>query len=151
MSATPVNPNFRERIAHEFATQGAMALIEARLTENEAGRVTLEMPITDRVRQQYGVIHGGMVTVLADSASGLAAIGLLPAEDGVLSIEFKTQLLAPGRGEKMIARGRVLKAGRTVVVAQADIFCVENGRETQTAMMINTLLVARGIASRVQP
>ena len=88
--------------------------------------------------------------MIADSASGLAAISLLPPEDGVLSIEFKINLLGPGRGERMIARGEVIKAGRTVVVAQANVYCVENGVETHTAILTNTLLVARGIAARVK-
>ena len=108
------------------------------------------MPITPAVVQQYQVVHGGMVAVIADSASGLAAISLLPATDGVLSIEFKINLLGPGRGEKMIARGTVIKAGRTVIVAQADVYCVDNGVKTLTAVLVNTLLVAKGIAARVK-
>ncbi len=144
------NPDFAARIRREFDGQGAMQLIEAALDEVAAGRITLSMPITRRVRQQYEVVHGGMVAALADSASGLAAISLLPAPDGVLSIEFKINLLAPGRGERMIARGDVIKAGRTVIVARAEVYCVEKGIETHTATMINTLLVATGIAARVK-
>ena len=149
-TAQPRNPDFAARIRREFDGQGAMQLIDAALDEVAAGRVTLSMPITHRVRQQYEVIHGGMVAALADSASGLAAISLLPAPDGVLSIEFKINLLAPGRGERMIARGDVIKAGRTVIVARAEVYCVEAGIETHTATMINTLLVATGIAARVK-
>ena len=149
-TAQPRNPDFAARIRREFDGQGAMQLIDAALDEVAAGRVTLSMPITHRVRQQYEVIHGGMVAALADSASGLAAISLLPAQDGVLSIEFKINLLAPGRGERMIARGDVIKAGRTVIVARAEVYCVEAGIETHTATMINTLLVATGIAARVK-
>ena len=93
-TARPRNPDFAARIRREFDGQGAMQLIDAALDEVAAGRVTLSMPITHRVRQQYAVIHGGMVAALADSASGLAAISLLPAPDGVLSIEFKINLLA---------------------------------------------------------
>ena len=144
------NPDHRARITRELNAQGVTPLLDIVIDHQEAGRVTLSMPITSKVVQQYQVVHGGMVAVIADSASGLAAISLLPPEDGVLSIEFKINLLGPGRGERMIARGEVIKSGRTVIVSKADVYCVENGIETHTAILTNTLLVARGIAARVK-
>lgn len=143
------NPDYQARIIRELNAQGITPLLDVVIDHQEAGRVTLSMPITSKVVQQYQVVHGGMVAVIADSASGLAAISLLPPEDGVLSIEFKINLLGPGRGERMIARGEVIKVGRTVIVSKADVYCVENGVETHTAILTNTLLVARGIAARV--
>ena len=143
------NPDHRARITRELNAQGGTPLLDIVIDYQEPGRVTLSMPITSKVVQQYQVVHGGMVAVIADSASGLAAISLLPPEDGVLSIEFKINLLGPGRGERMIARGEVIKSGRTVMVSKADVYCVENGVETHTAILTNTLLVARGIAARV--
>ena len=143
------NPDHRARITRELNAQGVTPLFDIVIDYQEPGRVTLSMPITSKVVQQYQVVHGGMVAVIADSASGLAAISLLPPEDGVLSIEFKINLLGPGRGERMIARGEVIKSGRTVMVSKADVYCVENGVETHTAILTNTLLVARGIAARV--
>ena len=144
------NPDHRARITRELNAQGGTPLLDIVIDYQEPGRVTLSMPITSKVVQQYQVVHGGMVAVIADSASGLAAISLLPPEDGVLSIEFKINLLGPGRGERMIARGEVIKSGRTVIVSKADVYCVENGIETHTAILTNTLLVARGIAARVK-
>ena len=144
------NPDHQARITRELNAQGVKPLLDIVIDYQEAGRVTLSMPITSKVVQQYQVVHGGMVAVIADSASGLAAISLLPPEDGVLSIEFKINLLGPGRGERMIARGEVIKSGRTVIVSKADVYCVENGIETHTAILTNTLLVARGIAARVK-
>ena len=144
------NPDHRARITRELNAQGVTPLLDIVIDHQEPGRVTLSMPITSKVVQQYQVVHGGMVAVIADSASGLAAISLLPPEDGVLSIEFKINLLGPGRGERMIARGEVIKSGRTVIVSKADVYCVENGIETHTAILTNTLLVARGIAARVK-
>ena len=150
MPLTSANPAWAARIEREFNAQGVTPLLDIVIDHQAPGRVTLSMPITSKVVQQYQVVHGGMVTVIADSASGLAGISLLPPEDGVLSIEFKINLLGPGRGERMIARGEVIKAGRTVIVAKADVYCVENGVETHTAILTNTLLVARGIAARVK-
>ena len=149
-SQQSAKPDYAVRVRRELSAQGVTALLGIDIDDLAPGRVTLSMPITPAVVQQYQVVHGGMVAVIADSASGLAAISLLPATDGVLSIEFKINLLGPGRGEKMIARGTVIKAGRTVIVAQADVYCVDNGVKTHTAVLVNTLLVAKGIAARVK-
>ena len=149
-SQQSAKPDYAVRVRRELSAQGVTALLGIDIDDLAPGRVTLSMPITPAVVQQYQVVHGGMVAVIADSASGLTAISLLPATDGVLSIEFKINLLGPGRGEKMIARGTVIKAGRTVIVAQADVYCVDNGVKTHTAVLVNTLLVAKGIAARVK-
>ena len=147
---TSANPAFAARIRRELDAQGSTPLLDITLDRCEPGRIDLSMPITPKVVQQYLVVHGGMVAVIADSASGLAGISLLPPEDGVLSIEFKINLLGPGRGARMIARSEIIKAGRTVIISKADVYCVENGVETHTAILINTLLVARGIGARVK-
>lgn len=144
------NPDWATRIQRELNAQGVTPLLEIVIDHQEPGRIELSMPITPKIVQQYQVVHGGMVAVIADSASGLAGISLLPAEDGVLSIEFKINLLGPGRGQRMIARGEVVKTGRTVIVSKADVYCVDNGIETHTAILTNTLLVAKGIAARVK-
>ncbi len=152
-SPTPLasaNPAWEARIRHELDVQGVTPLLDIVVDHCAPGRVDLSMPITSKVVQQYQVVQGGMVAVIADSASGLAGISLLAPEDGVLSIEFKINLLGPGRGERMIARGAVIKAGRTVIISKADVFCIEDGVETHTAILINTLLVAKGIAARVE-
>lgn len=145
------NPHWATRIRHELAVQGVTPAYEITIDECAPGRLTLSMPLKAAALQQYKVVHGGIVAMLADSASGLAVISLLPAEDGVLSIEFKINLLAPSRGERMIARAKVVKVGRTVTVSEADIFCIEGGVETHTARLVNTLIVARGLAARVDP
>ena len=147
---TSANPAFATRIRRELDAQGVTPLFDIVIDHCAPGRVDLSMPVTPKVVQQYQVVHGGMVAVIADSASGLAGISLLPPEDGVLSIEFKINLRGPGRGERMIARGAVIKAGRTVIISKADVYCVDNGVETHTAILINTLLVAKGIAARVK-
>lgn len=149
-SFTSANPAWAARVAHELNAQGVTPLLDVVIDQQEPGRIVLSMPITPKIVQQYQVVHGGMVAVIADSASGLAGISLLPPADGVLSIEFKINLLGPGRGQRMIARGEVLKAGRTVIIAKADVYCVDNGIETHTAILTNTLLVAKGIAARVK-
>ena len=78
-----------------------------------------------------------------DSACGYAALSLMPEGVGVLSIEFKTNLLAPARGDELIARGRVVRAGRTVTVCQADAFMIEAGDEKPVATMLATMMTIR--------
>jgi uncharacterized protein (TIGR00369 family) len=143
------NPDWEKRIRHELSVQGVCREYGIAIDACAPGDIALSMPLTPTTMQQYKVVHGGIVAMLADTASGLAAISLLPAADGVLSIEFKINLLAPSRGERMRSRGRVVKLGRTVALAEADVYCVAAGVETHTARLTNTLLVARGIASRV--
>lgn len=147
----PANPHWEARIRHELSVQGVTPIFDVVIDDCAPGRLAISMPLKPAALQQYKVVHGGIVAMLADSASGLAVATLLPAEDGMLSIEFKINLLAPSRGERMIARGAVVKLGRTVAVAEADVFCLEGGVETHTARLVNTLLVARGLAARVEP
>lgn len=148
-TSAPANPHWESRIRHELGVQGVTPLFEVVIDECAPGRLTLSMPLKAAALQQYKVVHGGIVAMLADSASGLAVISLLPAEDGILSIEFKINLLAPSRGERMLARASVIKVGRTVAVSEADVYCLEGGVQTHTARLVNTLIVARGIAARV--
>ncbi|MFN0163842.1 MAG: PaaI family thioesterase [Burkholderiales bacterium] len=150
-NGAPVNPHWESRIRHELGVQGVTPIFEVVIDDCAPGRLTLSMPLKTAALQQYKVVHGGVVAMLADTASGLAVVSLLPAEDGVLSIEFKINLLSPSRGERMIARSSIVKIGRTVAVSEADIFCLADGVETHTARLVNTLIVARGIAARVDP
>ena len=80
------------------------------------------------ISQQHGFVHGGAVSAIADSAAGYAALTLMPADTGVLTTEFKINLLAPAAGERIVARGRVVKAGRTLTLAQAEVFANTGGK-----------------------
>jgi uncharacterized protein (TIGR00369 family) len=80
------------------------------------------------------------VTAIADSAAGYAALTLMPPGTGVLSTEFKINLLAPAVGDRIVARGRVVKAGRTLTVAQAEVFAESGGREKLIALLTATLM-----------
>ena len=95
-----VNPGYAARIAHEINAQGVTPLFNVVVDHQAPGHLHLSMPIAPSAVQQYQVVHGGVVAMLADSASGLAGVSLLPAADGVLTIEFKINMLAPGRGDR---------------------------------------------------
>lgn len=138
------DPHFADRIRDSFARQEAMALIRAEMAVVEAGRTEIHLPHWQGVEQQHGYIHGGVVGMIADSAAGYAAMTTVPASASVLTVEYKMNLLAPADGDKLIARGRVVRAGRTLIVTQAEVFAVKEGRETPCALMQQTIMVMHG-------
>lgn len=132
------------RVRDSFARQRVMETLGARLLRIAPGEVDAELPYRADLTQQHGFLHAGVVTTLLDSAAGYAAFTLMPADAGVVSVEFKTHLLAPARGERLIARARVVRAGRTVTVCQADGYMVHEGGERHVAMLVGTMMTVRG-------
>jgi uncharacterized protein (TIGR00369 family) len=140
----PKNPEYAQRVQASFDRQGAMALLGARLVRVAPGECDIELPFKPELTQQHGYFHGGIIGTIADSAGGYAAFSLMPADSSVLTVEFKMNLLAPGDGDLLIARGRVVKAGRTLVVTQIDVFVSKSGRETLCATLLETLMTMHG-------
>lgn len=134
------DPGFAERVAKSFASQGIMRHIGARLRLVAPGYCEIELAYSDDVSQQHGFFHGGAVGTIADSAGGYAAFSLMDAGDGVLTVEYKLNLLAPADGELLIARGRVLRPGRTLTVTRAEVAVVQDGREKPCAAMQQTIM-----------
>lgn len=128
-----------------FARQAAMRLVGARLAGVAPGRCTIELPVRDELTQQHKFVHGGIVAMIADSAGGYAAFTLMPADASVLTVEYKINLLAPATGEMLVARGEVLKSGKTLSVARADVFGVTGGKEKRVATIQQTLMVMHGM------
>lgn len=146
------DPHFAERIRASFAKQHAMELIRATLPVVEAGRTEIHLPHWSGVEQQHGFVHGGVVGMIADSAAGYAAMTTVPAEASVLTVEYKMNLIAPADGDKLIARGQVVRAGRTLIVTQAEVFAVKDGQEKLCALMQQTIMsVTRTEKSHGQP
>lgn len=138
------DPHFADRVRQSFDRQQAMGLIRAELPVLEYGRTEIHLPHWSGVEQQHGYVHGGVVGMIADSAAGYAAMTTVPASASVLTVEYKMNLLAPADGDKLIARGKVVKAGRTLVITQAEVFAVKDGKETQCALMQQTIMVMHG-------
>jgi uncharacterized protein (TIGR00369 family) len=143
-SVQALNPEFAERVRDSFNRQGLMGLIGAELARVEPGECEIRLPYRREVSQQHGYFHGGIIGTIADSAGGYAAFTLMPANASVLTVEYKMNLVAPGDGELLIARGRVVKAGRTLVVSAVDAYAVKNGRETLCATLLQTLMTMHG-------
>ena len=136
--------HFAERVRASFDRQNAMALIQASLPVIEHGRTEIHLPHWPGVEQQHGFVHGGVVGMIADSAAGYAAMTVVPASASVLTVEYKMNLVAPADGERLIARGRVIRPGRTLIVTQAEVFALKNGGETLCALMQQTIMVMHG-------
>ncbi len=142
------DPRFEARVRESFARQAFMATLGARLARVAPGEVDIELPVAEALTQQHGSVHAGAVTSVLDSAAGYAALSLMPADAGVVSVEFKVNLLEPARGECIVAQGRVLRAGRTLFTCTADAWAVERGSRTRVAMLQGTMmcLVGRGVS-----
>jgi uncharacterized protein (TIGR00369 family) len=133
------DPEFERRVRESFLKQSVMQLIGASLAEVAPGRVEIRLPYREDLTQQDGYLHAGIVTTILDSACGYAAFTLMPATSSVLAVEFKVNLLAPAKGDEIIARGQVKRAGRTLSVCTADAFAVEKGEERLCATMLGTM------------
>jgi uncharacterized protein (TIGR00369 family) len=136
----PADPAFAERVRESFGKQGVMALLGARLGRVEAGACEISLDFRPDLAQQHGFFHAGVVATVADSAGGYAAFTLFPAGDGVLSVEFKINLMAPAHGEHILARGEVLRSGKSITVARFDVFVDREGRRTHCATGLQTLM-----------
>lgn len=142
------DPDYRARVRASFARQKFMALIGARLISVAPGAVEIELPLRPELEQQHGYAHAGAAWSIADSAAGYAAQSLMAADEGVLTVELKINLLAPAKGERLIARGRVERGGRRVIVARADVYALAGGTETHVAIALGTFMAMGGLADR---
>jgi uncharacterized protein (TIGR00369 family) len=137
--------DFETRVRDSFARQKAMVTLGAELTRVTPGVVEIEMPFDAAFTQQHGFLHAGIVSAALDSACGYAAYSLMPADAAVLTIEFKVNLLAPGKGERFLFRGSVTKPGRTIIVADGQAYAHgEDGEAKLFATMTGTIMTVRG-------
>jgi len=136
-----------ERVRQRFAAQQVMNSIKARLVDVEPGQVSIEMDYQPALTQQNGYLHAGIVTTLVDSACGFSAFSLMPVGSQVLSVEFKVNFMSPARGQMFMARGRVIKPGRTLMVCSGEVVAFQDGVETPVALMQATMIRLAGTNS----
>ena len=136
----PADPDFASRVRESFARQKAMALIGASLDVVAAGAVEIALPFRDDLTQQKGFVHGGIIGMIADTACGYAAFSLMPAGCSLVTVEYKINILAPATSA-LVARGEVVKAGRTLTVAHAEVYAQDR---THVATMQQTLMMLAG-------
>ena len=143
---SPADPNYEARVRASFAKQQFMATLGASMTTVQPGEVSIELPFRADLTQQHGFLHAGVVTSIIDSACGYAALTLMSPDRAVLSVEFKVNLIAPARGATFQARGRVIRAGRTLTVCTGDLRVV--GSDSVVAMMQATMMAVEGRSDR---
>ncbi|HZH52894.1 MAG TPA: PaaI family thioesterase [Microvirga sp.] len=136
----PKDPAFQVRIQASFDKQGLMSTLGASILHVGPGAVDIALVPSPSVSQQHGFVHAGAVAAIADTAAGYAALSLMPPGAGVLTTEFKINLLTPAIGDRIVARGRVVKAGRTLTLAQTEVFADHRGQTKLTALLTATLM-----------
>lgn len=138
------DPDFEARVRASFAKQSMMATLGARLDTVEPGRVRIVMAPAPHILQQHGFVHAGAVSTIADSAAGYAALSLMPKGAGVLTTEFKINLLAPAAGDLLVATGMVIRAGRSLTVAMAEVHSETAGALKLVALMTASMMTIQG-------
>lgn len=139
-----ISPEAAARVRDSFNRQGFMKKLGVELRRVDYGECELAAPFDETMTQQHGFFHGGVTATLADNAAGYAAYSVMPEESTVLTTEFKLNLLAPAKGDELIARAEVIKPGRTLVVVRADVYGCTGGEETHVATMLATAICLMG-------
>jgi uncharacterized protein (TIGR00369 family) len=141
---SPADPDYARRVRDSFARQPFMAHLGARIAALTPGECVVEAEHAPALTQQHGYFHGGVMASLADSAAGYAAYSLMPADASVLTVEYKLNLMRPGIGERLSARARVMRPGRTLSVVLVDVYAVSGGKESLCVTSLQTLMCLHG-------
>ena len=136
---------YEARVRESFSRLALMRTIGARLLRIEAGAIDIEMVVRHDLTQQHGYVAAAIVTAIVDTACGYAAMSLMPAGAGVLTVEYKVNFLSPARGERLLARGWAVKPGRTLTVCAGEAYALSDGREKIVATMLGTMMQLRDV------
>jgi uncharacterized protein (TIGR00369 family) len=143
LDVAPRYPGFESKVRESFARQQFMATVGAELVRVAPGEVDIQLRPDSRLTQQHGYLHAGVVTAVVDSACGYAALTLMEEAAEVLTVELKVNLVAPATGERLLARGRVLRSGKTLTVCSGEALAVADGTETLVATLLTTMMTVR--------
>src|SRR5580692_3608443 len=144
------DPEYQRRVRDSFARQGLMKHLGAELVSLEPGGAVIRVPFRSELTQQHGYFHAGVTGAIADSACGYAAYTLMAADDSVLTVEYKINLLAPADGDELVARARVVRSGKTLKICMADVFVRRAGAENHCATVLATIMCMAGKADRAR-
>jgi len=128
------------RIRDSFARQSMMQTLGAEIDHISDGKVIITAPILPGSRQQHGVAHAALTFAIGDTAAGYSALTKLPADQEVMTAEIKINLLAPANGNLLRASGKVIKAGRRLVVVSAEVHAITDSTETLVAILQGTMV-----------
>lgn len=134
------NPQFERDVRDTFAQQTFMRMIGAEITGLAAGSVEISLPCSDNLLQHHGYLHGAVIAAIVDTACGCSAMTLMPPGSTVLTVEYKINFLAPAAGERIVARGRVVKAGRRLTVCSGEALSQSDGTTKLVAALVATMV-----------
>lgn len=140
MTSDTPDEGFEARVRASFGRQRVMETIGAIMSRVEPGGVEITLPYRVDLTQQHGFIHAGIVATILDSACGYAAFTRMRPDRAVLTVEYKINLLRPAKGNRLIARARVVRAGKTLTVCTGDAFAETDGTESVVATMLATVM-----------
>jgi uncharacterized protein (TIGR00369 family) len=140
----PQDPQYEQRVRASFERQAVMKTIGAFLADLGAGRAVIELPYSPALTQQHGFLHAGMIATALDSACGYAALTLMPQDAGILTIEYKINLLAPGKGQLFRMEAQVVKPGRTITLVEGRAYAIDEARSKLIATMTATEMTIIG-------
>jgi uncharacterized protein (TIGR00369 family) len=141
---------YQRRVRESFERQGLMKYLGAELGSLEPGGAVIRVPFRGELTQQHGYFHAGVTGAIADSACGYAAYTLMAADDSVLTVEYKMNLLAPADGEELVAQARVVRSGKTLKICTADVFVKKGGLENHCATVLSTVMCLAGKPDRAR-
>jgi uncharacterized protein (TIGR00369 family) len=136
----PRDPDWETKVRESFDKQGFMHSLQARITRAQPGLAEIEIPFRAEITQQHGYFHAGASSAIADTAGGYAAYSLFPPGSAVLTVEFKINLVAPAKGDRLRAIGQVIRTGRTLTICDLKVFAISGGKEILCATGLQTLI-----------
>ena len=134
------DPRYEFQVRETFGKQPFMRVLGAKLTSVAEGAVEIEVPLKADLLQHHGYLHGAVVAAAVDTACGCSALSLMPPDSTVLTVEYKINFVAPAAGERVVARGRVLKPGRRLTVCYGEALAVVDGQEKLVAALTATMM-----------
>ncbi len=137
---------FEARVRDSFSRGAILKVLETEMARCEPGFVELRQPVTPVALQHHGYVHGGVISTLMDIVGGHAAQTLMGAEDSVLTVEFKINMLAPGDGETLRAEGHVVRPGKRITVCRMDLYAVKDGIESLICIGQGTYMRMAGVS-----
>lgn len=140
MNYEPKNKEFRKKVQESFDRQKFMDLIGAELVQIKPGYCEIKVLFNESLTQQHGFFHAGVISTLADNTAGYAAFSLMEADSSILTVEFKLNLIAPGKGDALIGKAHVIKNGRTLTICRSEIYAIQDGNSTLCAAGQSTLI-----------
>lgn len=136
----PRNTNYARAVREIFEHAPFIEGLGLRVAEIGPGWCETELDLRPRHLQQHGFVHAGVQAAVADHTAGAAGTTLVGEGEGVLSVEFKVNLLRPARGDRLLCRGTVLRGGRTLIVAESEVWA--DDRETRNLVAKATVTLA---------